>query len=148
MGNGYAHFSGDAGGGYARPVHPHVEFPADFIPLPEPLSGWTDRSLGYVGDARFVMFRYEPRGEEVVWNDGETYGFGAGGWCDFLDRVAPLADRSGVNLGLGWGGPTPATAVLVLDRHSGAAYFASRRSAEQFLTRPPGQQAAPATTQF
>ena len=128
----------DAGRGGRPPDAGPAGLPADFVPLPGPPSGWSDRSLGYVGDARFVVFRYEPRGEEVVWDDGDTYGFGAGGWRDFLDRVAPLADRVGINLGLGWGGDAAAVAVLVLDRHSGSAYFASRRSADRFLGRPPG----------
>ncbi len=113
---------------------PPVELPPDFVPLFEPIPGCSDRTLGYVGDERFVVFRYEPRVEEVVWNDGYTYGFGAGGWRDFLDRIAPLADRYAAKLCLG--SPScPGTDVLVLDRHSGSAYFASRDSAERFLAR-------------
>ena len=138
MGQAYTHGGQGAGGCGRPPDAGPAALPADFVPLPGPRFGWSDRSLGYVGDARFVAFRYEPRGEEVVWDDGDTYGFGAGGWRDFLDRVAPLADRVGVNLGLNWGGDAAAVAVLVLDRHSGSAYFASRRSAERFLGRPSG----------
>lgn len=146
-----------------RPVEMRpVEMPPDFVPLFEPIAGCDGRSLGYVGDERFVVFRYEPRVEEVVWNDGHSYGFGTGGWRDFLQHIAPLADRYAARLCLGGaadggaadGGPVADAGaggrracegadVLVLDRHTGAAYFAGRDSAERFLARLTGAARAP-----
>ena len=38
--------------------------PPGFLALSERLPPYLDRSLGYVGDDRFVIFYYEPRGEE------------------------------------------------------------------------------------
>ena len=91
-----------------------------------------DRSLGYFGDARYVCFRYEPRGEEVVWNDGRSYGFGAGGWQSFLDHVAPAAKTCGVDR---------LADVLVVDRTDRRAYFATRQTAEAFVARQGGPPA-------
>lgn len=113
---------------------PWPDVPADFVLLAEPLPAGVDRGLGYVGERRFVAFRYETRAEEVMWDDGHTYGFGAGGWCIFLDRIAPLAARYGTDVGLGGAGSCRAD-VLVLDRATGSVYFASRASADQFLAR-------------
>ena len=122
-------------GNSSRPPGPDI--PADFIPMAEQLPADIDRRLGYVGGRRFVSFRYEARGEEVAWDDGHTYGFGAGGWCAFFDRVAPLASRYGADLGLHATGPRRAD-VLVLDRGTGSAYFARRDDADRFLARVAG----------
>lgn len=109
------------------PLPPHAEVQAGLQPAP-PQSALAslDRALGYFGDARYVCFRYEPRGEEVVWNDGRSYGFGAGGWQPFLDHVAPAAKTCGAD-GL--------ADVLVVDRTDRRAYFASRPAGEAFVTR-------------
>ena len=102
--------------------------PPGFLALSERLPPYLDRSLGYVGDDRFVIFYYEPRGEEVVWEDGHTYGFGAGGWCAFEDLVAPLGRRHGADLG---NGKSAGRDVLVLDRQRGLTYFAERGCARR-----------------
>jgi hypothetical protein len=104
--------------------------PAGFRALPERLPPYLDRSLGYVGGDRFVIFYYEPRGEEVVWEDGHTYGFGAGGWCAFEDLVAPLAKRHSAELG---NEKCAGRDVLVLDRQRGLTYFAERGCARLFV---------------
>jgi hypothetical protein len=104
--------------------------PPEFLALPERLPPYLDRSLGYVGADRFVIFYYEPRGEEVVWEDGHTYGFGAGGWCAFEDLVAPLAKRHGADLG---NEKSAGRDVLVLDRQRGLTYFAERGCARLFV---------------
>lgn len=109
-----------------------IDFPADFLHVSETLAIGLDRGLGYVGEGRFVAFHYESRAESVIWEDGYTYGFGAGGWCLFLDRVGPIAARYRVNVG-GDGGSAPVTDVFLLDRQSGSAYFATRESAKRFL---------------
>ena len=101
-----------------------------FVPLSERLPAGIDRRLGYCGDAPFVSFYYEPRGEEVVWEDGRTYGFGSGGWCAFLAVIAPLARRYGADLG---DGAAAGKDVLLLDRLRGSAYFAPRGSARRFV---------------
>src|SRR3954454_8905649 len=78
------------------PLPPAAEVLAGFQPAPRQSSlASLDRALGYFGEARYVCFRYEPRGEEVVWNDGRTYGFGSGGWQPFLGHVIPAARECG-----------------------------------------------------
>ena len=104
--------------------------PPGFLALAERLPPYLDRSLGYVGADRFVIFYYEPRGEEVVWEDGHTYGFGAGGWCAFEDLVAPLGKRHGADLG---NEKSAGRDVLVLDRQKGLTYFAERGCARRFV---------------
>jgi hypothetical protein len=100
------------------------------VQLPHGLSRSIDRKLGYMGHARLVSFHYEPRGEEVVWNDGRSYGFGSGGWLAFGDEIAPLAERYGVDLGSDDG---PGDHVLVIDRSTRHAYFAQRAAAEAIV---------------
>jgi hypothetical protein len=78
------------------------------------------------------MFYYESRGEEVVWNDGARFGFGSGGWDLFVSRVGPLAQRHGVNVGVG---ADYHTHVLLIDRRDGIAFFAGEIEAERFLAR-------------
>lgn len=103
---------------------------AGFDRLSERVLQWIDRKLGYFGASRFVFFYYEPRGQEVMWNDGRSYGFGSGGWMAFGDEVAPVAARHGVDLG---DESHKGRQVLLLDRTKGDAYFADRRSAERFV---------------
>lgn len=107
--------------------------PPGFLALPQRLPPYLDRSLGYVGDDRFVIFYYEPRGEEVVWEDGHTYGFGAGGWRAFEDLVAPLGKLHGADLG---NAAAAGRDVLVLDRQRGLTYFAERGCARRFVGGP------------
>ena len=95
--------------------------------------------LGYFGKSRFVFFYYEPRGEEVVWNDGRTYGFSCGGWRVFCDEVVPLAARHGVDVG---DHQRRGDQVLVVDRELRQAYFADRSIAERFVGTQ-GRLAAP-----
>jgi hypothetical protein len=89
-----------------------------------------DRALGYFGQSRFVFFYFEPRGEEVVWNDGHSYGFATGGWRVFGERVLPLAHGQGVNVGQTGG---RADHVLLIDRITGQAYFAPREAAAEWV---------------
>lgn len=98
-----------------------------------------DRELGYFGNARYVCFRYEPAVDGVLWNDGQTYGFGAGAWQTFLLEVAPLATACGIEVG---SDGARATHVLVLDRHPAQrrAFFARRAAGEAMVAtqeRPP-----------
>lgn len=89
-----------------------------------------DRELGYFGQERFVMFYYEPRGQDVIWADGRSSGFGTGGWQYFLDEIEPLARRMGLDAG---STTSRGRHALVLDRHFGHAYFADRGEAEAFV---------------
>lgn len=104
----------------------------DFRPTTAPRLAYLERQLGYFGGARYVAFRYEPRGEEVVWDDGRSSGFGTGGWQTFLDQVAPAAADCGANVGAG-GADAPATHVLLIDRTTRQAFFAERAAAEALL---------------
>jgi hypothetical protein len=102
-------------------------FPSSFVAVSECLQQGIDRRLGYFGNARFVFFYYEPRGSEVVWNDGRSYGFGSGGWLFFLDEIVSLADRYGVEVG---DDHKAGEHVLVIDRRLREAFFADREQAE------------------
>ncbi|MFI5378755.1 MAG: hypothetical protein ACHRHE_05635 [Tepidisphaerales bacterium] len=90
--------------------------------------------LGYHGRNRYVFFYYESRGEEVIWNDGQTYGFGRGGWLSFDGEVAPLAARHGLSLS----GRKPQH-VLLVDRETDEAFLATRRHAESVTTLQHGR---------
>lgn len=115
-----------------------IVLPPDFVEVPVPLPMHLARSLGYCGGARFVMFYYEPSGEEILWRDGRSYGFGTGGWLCFIDQIAPLAEACGLNLG----GPTVrAVHALIFDRLLRQAYFADRDSAIRFLTQQGARRA-------
>lgn len=98
-----------------------------------PISGLKqciDRQLGYFGQRRFVFFYYEPRGEEVVWNDGRKYGFACGGWQAFVDEVVPIARRFGADLG---DAARRGRDVLVVDRQTGEVFFTDQNIAQSFV---------------
>jgi hypothetical protein len=103
--------------------------PATFVKVSERLH-LMDRRLGYFGRERFVFFYYEPRGEEVIWNDGRSYGFASGGWAAFMHEVSRIGKRYGVNIGTQG---IANTHVLMLDREEQSAYFAQEWEAESFI---------------
>ncbi|HXE52922.1 MAG TPA: hypothetical protein VN541_07910 [Tepidisphaeraceae bacterium] len=108
------------------------EVPTDFIEIIDCLPPAIDRKLGYFGDGRYVTFHYEPRAQDVIWQDDRTFGIATGAWSAFTDEIQPLADAYGVNVGADG---RPADHVLVCDRVRMTAYFAPRQAAEAFLTR-------------
>ncbi len=89
-----------------------------------------DQKLGYPGRERFVIFYYEPRGEEVIWRDRLSYGFATGAWTIFKEELAPVADLYGVQIG---NESAPARHVLLMDRAEHRAYFVERTEALQFI---------------
>jgi hypothetical protein len=97
--------------------------PASFLKLTGRLQQRIDRTLGYFGQSRFVFFYYEPRGQEVIWNDGRSYGFATGGWQTFGEQVIPLARSIGAHVG---DIDARGDHVLLVDRVSGQAYFAPK----------------------
>lgn len=110
--------------------------PPDFIEISHRLTYLADRKLGYHRDERFVIFYYEPRGQEIIWQDGSSYGFGLGGWRFFTLYVEPLMRSYDVHIG---DAEIAGRHVLVLDRLANHAYFAPRDSAERFLAHQAGQ---------
>ncbi len=106
--------------------------PAGFLRLGKCLKECIDRKLGYSGEDRFVLFHYEPRGQEVMWRDGRSYGFGHGGWQAFFDEVEPVAREHGISVG---DDTQPADHVLIVDRVEGEAYFADRTRAQRLVMR-------------
>jgi hypothetical protein len=106
--------------------------PVHAIELVELRSASIEHRLGYFGDAPFVIFGYCPGGGEVIWRDGESSGFGTGGWRILLYDIAPRAARHDVNLG---DTTRAGTHVLLMDRARGAVYGVTREEAEAFLTR-------------
>jgi hypothetical protein len=95
-----------------------------------------DEMLGYRGPDRFVLFYYEPRGEEVLWRDSASYGFATGAWSTFLVEVAPVAEHYNVDVGCNG---VPARHVLLIDRRDRRAYFAERGEALAFLAAIAGE---------
>ena len=95
-----------------------------------------DRKLGYFGNAQFVVFSFHPTAGDVIWNDGRSSGFGAGGWQIFLSDCVPAARRVGAHLGsqddIGSDG-------MMLDRTRGKTYAVARKCAEEFLARENGR---------
>jgi hypothetical protein len=90
-----------------------------------------DQKLGYHGQDRFVIFYYEPRGEEVIWRDSHSYGFATGAGQLFIDELEPVAELHKVDVG---GEGSPGTNVLLIDRVDRRAYFVERDEAIRFLT--------------
>ena len=89
-----------------------------------------DQKLGYPGKDRFVLFYYEPRGEEVIWRDSHSYGFATGAWPVFKEELAPIADLYHVHVG---NDGTSGEHVLLVDRVDRRAYFVLRDEAVRFL---------------
>jgi hypothetical protein len=89
-----------------------------------------DQKLGYHGEDRFVLFYYEPRGEEVIWQDSHSSGFSTGfGQC-FIDELSPVAEVHKVNVG---NSGSPGKQVLLIDRAERHAYFVERDEAIRCL---------------
>jgi hypothetical protein len=109
--------------------------PANAVELVDLRCASIEHRLGYFRDAPFVIFGYCPGGGEVIWRDGESSGFGTGGWRLLLYEIAPRAARQGVNLG---DTTTAGTHVLLMDRVRGAVYGVTREEAEAFLARVSG----------
>jgi hypothetical protein len=106
--------------------------PADFVEVSPLLGAGIERRFGYLRDARFVGFFYEPRGEEVIWNDGGSYGFAPGAWQIFADEVRRITETHLCRLG---NSASPAKHMLVVDRVRHSAYVVDRERAERFLAK-------------
>ena len=110
---------------------------SEFVTVMEKAVRCMDEMLGYRGPDRFVLFYYEPRGEEVLWRDSASYGFATGAWSTFLSEVGPVAEHYNVDVGCNG---IPARDVLLIDRRDRRAYFAERHEAIQFLAAIAGEQ--------
>jgi hypothetical protein len=104
--------------------------PPSFLKLTGRLQQRIDRTLGYFGQNRFVLFYFEPRGQEVIWNDGRSYGFAAGGWKPFTEKVIPLARAAGAHVG---DCDRRGDHVLLVDRLTGHPYFAPKDQAARLV---------------
>jgi hypothetical protein len=114
----------------SRPETPPAAL-ATLVALIEKCVRCMDQKLGYHGKDRFVLFYYEPRGEEVIWRDSHSYGFSTGAGQLFIDELAPVADHHKVDVG---SSGSPGTHALLIDRAGQRAYFAERNEAVRFLT--------------
>ena len=106
------------------------ELPAGFQALPVRRLQRLDRRLGYFGSNRFVLFYYEPQGQEVVWDDGYSYGFACGGWQAFIEDVMPIAEQLGADLG---DSDRRGAQALVVDRMLGQVFCAAHADAKRFV---------------
>jgi hypothetical protein len=102
-----------------------------------------DQKLGYRGKDRFVLFYYEPRGEEVIWRDSRSYGFATGAGQLFIDELEPVAEHHNVDVG---SSGSAGTHVLLIDREERRAYFVERDEAIRFLTSIAKQRESDSTT--
>jgi hypothetical protein len=114
----------------AQASSPASAVPSSFLKLNDRLQQCCPRQLGYFGQDRFVMFYFEPRGDEVMWTDSRSCGFGTGAWQVFLDQIEPLARRHGMNLG---STNLKGQHALLIDRLSSEAYFAPQQEGRRFL---------------
>jgi hypothetical protein len=117
----------DYDAGNAQPL---PDAPEHAIWIGNTLGHGIDRQLGYRGERRFVLFYFEPRGEEIIWQDCDSYGFGLGGWRAFMDRIEPLLEQYNVSIG---DLRSHGRHALIVDRMLGQAYLTPRKSAEQFV---------------
>ena len=104
--------------------------PAGLAPIQATALRGIERRLGYFGQDRYVCFHYEPRGEEVIWRDSRSYGFGTGAWIAFLEEIVPLAGRHHVNVG---DERSSGSHVLLIDRVRQRAYFGEHTLVKEFL---------------
>lgn len=100
-----------------------AEFSGSLTRVNEGVAARLDRQLGYFGGSRFCMFRFDPRTDGVIWNDGRSYGFGAGAWRPFDEHIAPLARMYGADH----------RHALVIDRETRTAYFTPVSAAERIV---------------
>lgn len=106
------------------------------MPLPPRLAEF----LGYPGHARFIAFYWEPVGDELMYEDGQSAGTGE--WYPFKrlvehPRVAPLVFRYDFG-----SSDSEAMHWLVIDRQISQAYVSTVADARAFLDgqhphRPP-----------
>ena len=111
-------------------AEPSLQIPTDFMLVADPRIAGMDRKLGYYGRARFVIFYYEARGEDVMWKDGTSCGFGSGAWRIFFDEIGPLATHFKADIG---SSELAGAHALLIDREKRVGYFARRQSADEFM---------------
>lgn len=111
--------------------------------IAETLPARMDRQLGYFGEEACVLFHYDTRAEEVMWNDGLRYGIGTGGWHAYVDTVEPLAKKYDAVLT----GHRAAPQALVIDATTSRAYFADMDQAKRMVQIQHGESAKFETTQ-
>lgn len=95
------------------------------------------RLLGYFGSASRVLFFFDRKAGDVVWEDGYERGVSRGGWQAFQDVVEPLARRYQVAVG---SYSSSASFALVLDRNSYSSTFQSLAEARRSLRGQRGRR--------
>jgi hypothetical protein len=101
------------------------------IPVPEGLA----RLCGYPGQARYVGLCWQPCGDEVEYDDGQTSGTGS--WGPYLAYSQHLA--AGPHLApfdLGSSDSEPKH-ILIIDQQERTAVVADQRTGRDFLRRQP-----------
>lgn len=112
-------------------------------PLAVPVPPYLAETLGYAGESRFVAFRWEPMGDEVVYDDGVRSGTGAShAFRSFRWHPAVEPHLAGHHLG---SSEHPARQWLVLDREQQRLYVAEAEQASRFVREqhPPPLQLTP-----
>ena len=100
-----------------------------FRKILESLPASMHRQLGYFGDALQTLFYFDHRAQDIIWDDGRSYGIGTGGWQVFAEVIEPIARKYGVEIG----GNRPAVTALVLDRSIDSACFAKLSEARRLV---------------
>jgi hypothetical protein len=86
-----------------------------------------DRQLDYSAATACVLFYFDQRAEDIIWDDGHSSGIGAGGWRAFDEFVEPIAQSHRAELG----SRARAVIALVLNRETNSGYFVELAEAKR-----------------
>jgi hypothetical protein len=95
-----------------------------------------DRQLGYSAAAAWVLFYFDQRAEDIIWDDGHTYGIGTGGWRVFEELIEPIAQTHHAELGSN----AHAIMAFVLNRETNSAYFVELSEARRVVRDQHGRE--------
>jgi hypothetical protein len=100
------------------------------IPVPPML----EQALGYEGQHRYVAFWWEPAGDELAWDDGQSGVVGANwhAWLTYVQHHGVAQYLSPYDLG---NSDEPAQHWLLLDRQNRALYVGQREHVARFLAQ-------------
>lgn len=121
----------------ASAINPELPLDATTREISELLPPTLHRLLGYFGPASRVLFFFDRKAGDVVWEDGNERGVSRGGWQAFRDVVEPLARRYQVGVG---SHSSQACFALVLDRNTYSSTFQSLAEARSSLRGRAGRR--------
>jgi hypothetical protein len=106
------------------------------LPLP-PIPAVFERAIGYLHSARYLLFYWEPAGDEPMWSDGQVTTCGEHhAYLLFVQHPRIEPSLHGYDFG---GSDAPAQHGLVLDRETRAMYAGPIVDAENFVQLQQGR---------